>query len=1370
VNERDIFIAAVQIADPANRAAYLDKACADAPDLRRRADALLDAFEQAGSFLQQAPDQEATSDLPPPRSSVAGNPVDLAGAMVGPYKLLEQIGEGGFGLVFMAEQQQPVRRKVALKILRPGMDTRQVIARFEAERQALALMDHPNIASVLDAGETGSGHPHFVMELVRGVPITDYCDQNRLTTGERLALFTHVGHAVQHAHQKGIIHRDLKPTNVMVTQHDGVPVVKVIDFGVAKALGQQLTDKTLFTGFAQMVGTPLYMSPEQAQLSGLDIDTRSDIYSLGVLLYELLAGVTPFDRERMRTVGYDEMRRIIREEDPPSPSTRLSTLGQAAMTVSAERQSDPKRLCRLLRGELDWIVMKALDKDRNRRYETANELARDVDRYLHDEPVLACPPSAWYRFGKFTRRHKSGLRITAAAALVLLLAGAGTSWALRDQAARRRELSDRRAETEQTVSAALIKTQQLRKQAGEAPSATSQEAEAAVALWGQAEASLDQAETALRTGTADARLRHRVSVVQERIEQGHAQARRKANLLRDLDDAHMSRSIWINNSFDFGGASTQYAASFAAYGLEVKPGRTEALAQRIRAEEPAIREALIVALEDWHVSAVEAKTSELAKLVGAIVAAADDDPWRRQYRAAATAKDATALRALSGQARRLSLPPSSLVLLASHLYGRGDRDEALALMRWARSRHLTDFWIHFDMGGLLLSGEDKSPVILEEAIGCFRTALALRPATSAAHVNLGGALQFKNQLDEAIAEFKKAVELDPTLAPAHHNLGLALMIQNQLDEAMAQFRQAIKLNDKLPHAHSALGFALQAKNQLDEAIAEYRKAIDLDPKFAPAHSGLGFALGAKNQLDEAIGEYKKAIELDPKFAPAHYGLGFALQAKNQLDEAITEFRKVIDLDPKFAAAHNRLGFALEATNQLNQAIGEYKKAIELDPKLATAHYGLGLALRAKNQWDEAIGELKKAIELDPKNALAHHNLGLALQAKNQLDEAIGELKRAIELDPKNALAHHNLGFTLQAKNKLDEAIGEYKNAIELDPKNARAHFNLGTALSRKHQSDEAISEYRKAVDLDPTLARAHHSLGVELQTTNRLDEAIGEYKQAIELDPKNARAHFDLGRALGAKDQWDEAIAEFRRVIDLQTDYYAEAHCNLARILRLQGQLSASLDFYQRGHASGSKRKDWRYPSAQWVSDAERLVRLEAKLADVLAGKGTATENGERLGLLEVCRLERRHAAAARLYADAFTADPKLAGDRKASHRYIAACAAALAAAGQGTDAGKLNDQERRLLRQQALAWLRADLDALSNRSESSQPAERQATRQMVQRWQRDADLARVRDADALQKLPADEQQAWRKLWADLAELLKKAEAAQLLGVKDKEH
>src|SRR6516225_9914852 len=397
----------------AKRPAFLAAACAGDEPLQRRVEALLHAHDNPASFLAERPPMAcATVDAP-----IAEGP----GTVIGPYKLLEQIGEGGFGVVFMAEQTQPVRRKVALKVLKPGMDTRQVVARFEGERQALAIMDHPNIAKVFDGGATALGRPFFVMELVKGVPITEFGDQNRLALRQRLELFVVVCQAVQHAHQKGIIHRDLKPSNVLVTVHDTVPVVKVIDFGVAKALGQELTDKTLFTGFAQMIGTPLYMSPEQAALSGLDVDTRSDIYSLGVLLYELLTGTTPFDKERLKTVGFDELRRIIREEEPPKSSTRISTLGQAATTASEKRHSDPRKLSRLFRGDLDWIVMKALEKDRNRRYETASAFAADVQRYLNDELVEARPPSALYRFRKLVRRNKRGFAMASFAAAVLVL-------------------------------------------------------------------------------------------------------------------------------------------------------------------------------------------------------------------------------------------------------------------------------------------------------------------------------------------------------------------------------------------------------------------------------------------------------------------------------------------------------------------------------------------------------------------------------------------------------------------------------------------------------------------------------------------------------------------------------------------------------------------------------------------------------------------------------------------------------------------------------------------------------------------------------------------------------------------------------------
>ena len=378
------------------------------------------AHDGLGEFLEQpVPPPSVTWDAP--------GPLEAPGTIIGPYKLMEQIGEGGFGLVFVAEQQQPVRRKVALKVIKPGMDSRQVIARFEAERQALALMDHPNIARVLDAGTTESGRPYFVMELVRGIPITDYCDRNQLTPRERLELFVDVCHAIQHAHQKGIIHRDVKPSNVLVTSHDGKPVAKVIDFGVAKAIHQHLTERTIYTQFAQMIGTPLYMSPEQAEMSGLDVDTRSDIYSLGVLLYELLTGSTPLERKQMAQAAYDEMRRLIREEEPPRPSQRLSTL-ETLPSVAASRKTEPAKLSRMMKGELDWVVMKALEKDRTRRYETANALARDLQRYLADEVVEARPASSGYRLRKFARKNRAALATTATIGLLLIAGIAVSTW------------------------------------------------------------------------------------------------------------------------------------------------------------------------------------------------------------------------------------------------------------------------------------------------------------------------------------------------------------------------------------------------------------------------------------------------------------------------------------------------------------------------------------------------------------------------------------------------------------------------------------------------------------------------------------------------------------------------------------------------------------------------------------------------------------------------------------------------------------------------------------------------------------------------------------------------------------------------------
>jgi serine/threonine protein kinase/Flp pilus assembly protein TadD len=822
---KDLFVAALELPDAAARRAFLDRECGDDADLRQRLDALLAAHDDPNSALNQP-----LAASPPDLTGACASPAETVGTVIaGKYKLLQEIGEGGMGSVFMADQLHPVKRRVAVKIIKAGMDSARVLARFEAERQALALMDHPNIAKVLDAGATATNRPFFVMELVKGVPLTDFSDRHKLPMRDRLNLFMQVCSAVQHSHQKGIIHRDLKPTNILVESHDGKPVPKVIDFGLAKATtGVPLTEHTLFTALGTVAGTPLYMAPEQATFNAIDVDTRADIYALGVILYELLTGTTPIERATFKKAAFDEMLRVIREQEPPTPSSRISS-SETKASVAAVRGMEPAKLGRFVKGELDWIVMKALSKDRDRRYETANGFAKDIERFLNHEPVLAHPPSALYRLRKFARRHKAGLWTAAAATLVLVAAASGGGWVLWDRSAqdrvRRVELAGRMAETEKMVTMALAKSDQSAARAGRQRSTTSVEAHAALVDWREADAALAKADAVLTTGAATDGLRERVAEMRQRIESGRTQAQRKEKLFRDLDEARLARSVWVDNNFDFVGSSAKYAAAFADYDLDLAGKGRDELGRRLRAAEPEVREVLLVALLDWAFAAGRAGKASLSADLRTLVRAADNDPWRQRFFAAT---DQAALRDLSAEARRSSVPPSTLILLSLGLEFLGERDEALAVLRFGRRRHPTDFWLHYELGEHLLAVPGRTALAVEEAIGCFRVALALRPAAGLVHSELAFALSQKNnQLEEVIAELRKAIDLGSEDALVHNNLGSALQATNQLDDAIAEFNKAISIDAKLSVARFNLGLVLIQKSRFAEAKMSAQQALKL---------------------------------------------------------------------------------------------------------------------------------------------------------------------------------------------------------------------------------------------------------------------------------------------------------------------------------------------------------------------------------------------------------------------------------------------------------------------------------------------------------------------------------------------------------------
>jgi serine/threonine-protein kinase len=1239
------------------------------------------------------------------------------------YQLQGEIARGGMGAVLRGRDVD-LGRDLAIKVLLEKHAQRpEVVRRFIEEAQIGGQLQHPGVVPVYDIGRFGD-RPFFTMKLVKGQTLQALLAERQTPVADApgspaelprfLDIFLKVAQAMAYAHAKGVIHRDLKPANIMV---GAFGEVQVMDWGLAKLLAEggvadeekasrerQRPEETTIrtarsTGSAGSFGT----QTEAGSLLGTPAymppeQANGDVVNLDRRcdVFGLGAILCEILTGKPPYVGRssEEVRRKAANGDLADASARLEACGADQEVIALTRAC---------------LSPEALDRPKD-----AQAVADGLTAYLDGvqerlRKAELAEAEAKARAIEEAKRRRLSLLLAGTVLLALSLGG-GWLWVVNERDTRQAQLT-------RDVNDALTQATALREKAKAVSTG-------GAALFAQAREQTQRALALIDNGLADPTLVDQVRRLQTELDEEEQDRK----LLAALEEARLALGTFkgSENRFAFEEAVPRFRVAFRDYGLPAGAGTPAAAAERIRRRPAEIRAAIVAALDDWDnlVAIKELGITEphLEWLRAVLAAAEPDDTWARQLRTARAVKDTArrraALEKLAATADLAKVPARALTRLAD-LLAPAPR---LELLRRAQAQYPADFLVNLELGMILQRGSARS---LAESVRFLTAAVALRPDSPGCVNNLGAALADKGEVDEAIACFRKAIKLDPKYAGAHYNLGLELKKKGQLDEAIACYRRAIEAAPTLADPHYNLGNALDDKGQVDEAITCYRKAIELDPRDAKAHDNLANGLVRKGQVEEAIASYRKAVAIDPKRAQAHSNLCSALRLKGQFDEAIASGRKAIGLDPNLAAAHGNLGLALVAKGKVEEAIACLHKAIELDPKSAEAHSNLGAYLcDLKRDYDGAIACFRKVIAIDPKHAGAHLSLGAILcDFKRDFDGAIDSFKKCIELNPKDAVAYFNLGNALDGKGRLDEAIACFRKVIELDPKHASGHSNLGAALEHKGQLDEAIACQRKAVALDPKNPKAHYNLGNALKSRGQVDEAIVCYKKAIEIDPKKA-----------------------------------DAHCNLGSALAMRGRFAESLAAYQRGHKLGMKKPDWRYPSAKWVRQAERLAALEAKLPAYLEGEYQPRANAERLTLIDVCHAKNLPRAAVRLFADTFAADPELADDLQAGHRYTAACAAALAAAGQGEDAAKLDDKERARLRQQALDWLKADLARYTLRLQSGSRTARRLVTQQMQRWQKDTDLASIRDKEALAKLPADARKAFTRFWADATGLLKKAE------------